>query len=71
MNNKYNLVHFARCEEYGKYAELDITPKPDSILRVFMVYKPIDEEIEIKPQEFEKFERQGFSVIEWGGSEEK
>jgi len=43
-NNKYNLIHFAG-EEYTDLAKLTITPKPDSILRVFMVYKPLEREI--------------------------
>lgn len=66
-DNKYNLIHFAE-KEYTDNAPLEITPKPDSILRVFMVYKPLDEYLNIKPQEIKGFERNGFSVIEWGGT---
>lgn len=65
--NDYNLIYFAG-EEYDAYAKLNITPKPDSILRVMMVYKPLDKPIEIKEQELKQFERKGFSVIEWGGT---
>jgi len=68
MNNKYNLIHFA-WEKYTKNAPLRITPKPDSILRVFMVYKALDKNIDIKPQKLEKFKRKWFSVVEWGGTE--
>ncbi len=67
QNNKYNLIHFAE-EQYTNTAPLTITPKPDSILRVFMVYKPLDEVIEIEEQKLKSFERKGFSVIEWGGA---
>ena len=70
MNNKYNLIHFA-WEKYTDHAPLEITPKPDSILRVFMIMKALDEKIEIEEQKLEKFERKGFTVIEWGGSELK
>lgn len=69
-DNKYNLVHFAD-KEYTDTAPLSITPKPDSILRVFMVFKPLDKEIEVIPQEIKSFDRTGFSVIEWGGTELK
>lgn len=65
--NDYNLIYFAG-EEYDDYSKLNITPKPDSILRVMMVYKPLDKPIEIKEQELKEFERKGFSVIEWGGT---
>lgn len=66
--NKYNLVHFSH-EKYEDLAKLEITPKPDSILRVFMVYKPLTEKIAIKPQAIPPFTRTGFTVIEWGGTE--
>ena len=69
-DNKYNLIKFAE-EEYIKTAPLIITPKPDSMLRVFMVYKPLDNLINIKPQEIVPFTRDGFTVVEWGGTEIK
>lgn len=69
QGNPYNLIHFATYDEYDKYAQLDITPKPDSMLRVFMVFQPLDTPIEVEPQQFPAFSRQGFTVVEWGGSE--
>jgi hypothetical protein len=68
QDNKYNLIHFAG-KEYTDTAKLEITPKPDSMLRVFMVFKPLNEKIIIEPQEIKSFTRKGFSVVEWGGSE--
>lgn len=65
-DNKYNLIHFA-LDEYDKASPLDIRPAPDSILRVCMVFKPLDEYIDIPAQDFEFFERKGFTVVEWGG----
>lgn len=69
-DNKYNLIHFAD-KQYTDTAPLTITPTPDSILRVFMVFKPLNKEVIIKPQEIKSFNRIGFSVIEWGGTELK
>ena len=43
----------------------------DSMLRVMMVWEASDSYKEIEPQEFETFERNGFTVVEWGGSEIK
>ncbi len=63
-DNKYNLISF-QGESYIKNAELTITPKPDSILRIYMAYKAINE---IKEQKLKPFERSGFTVIEWGGT---
>jgi hypothetical protein len=66
--NKYNLVSFQN-EEYTKLAKLNISPAPDSLLRIFMVFKPLDSPIEVQKQELETFNRKGFTVVEWGGSE--
>lgn len=71
QNNKYNLIHFATKEEYSDKVILDIEPRPDSLLRIFMVIKKLDTEIEIKPQELNSFIRTGFTVVEWGGTEVK
>ena len=66
-NNPYNFIHFAGAE-YDEMAKLTITPEPDSILRVFMVFSPLNRKIEVTPQEIIPFEREGFTVVEWGGT---
>lgn len=71
INNKYNLIHFATQEEYDNRVPLSITPQPDSMLRIFMVFKNLNEEIQVTPQNIKSFNREGFSVIEWGGTEVK
>lgn len=68
QENKYNLIAFQQ-EAYTDHARLTITPEPDSVLRVFMTYIPLKEAIEIPEQKLEAFERSGFTVVEWGGSE--
>ena len=67
-DNPYNLIHFAG-ESYTKTAPLTISPKEDSLLRVFMVFKALQEPIEVEAQTFEPFKRKGFTVVERGGSE--
>jgi hypothetical protein len=34
-----------------------------------MAYYPTDTAVEMEPQVFEGFDRTGFTVVEWGGSE--
>ena len=68
-NHKYNLIHFDTTE-YTKLARLDIKPKPDATLRVLMVFQASDTPKTLKPQVFPVFERQGFTVVEWGGTEQ-
>lgn len=68
QNNPYNLIHFAG-KQYTDTAKLTVTPTPDSVLRVFMVYKPLDKPTSVEPQTFPAFIRNGFTVVEWGGAE--
>ncbi len=65
--NEYNLLSF-QFDNYTNSAPLEITPTPDSVLRVFLAMKPLDEYVEIEPQELPSFERKGFTVVEWGGT---
>lgn len=68
--NEYNLISFQN-EAYTESARLDITPAPDTLIRVFMAYKALDEYVEIEEQILSSPEREGFTVIEWGGAEVK
>lgn len=68
QNNAYNVISF-QTTAYTDAAVLEITPTPDSLLRVFMTYYATDTKVDIEPQSFEVFERLGFTVVEWGGNE--
>ena len=70
QDNPYNLISF-QSEAYTDAAKLDIDPTPDSVLRVFMAWKPLHRAQTIEPQTFASFERNGFTVVEWGGCEVK
>ena len=67
-NNPYNLIHFSSTE-YEEMAKLNITPKPETLIRVMMVFKPLDNSIKIKKQNLNSMskKRKGFTVVEWGG----
>ena len=65
--NEKNLVYFELTEEREATNKLIITPKPDALLRVSIHIKKVDKEIEIKEQHLEKFKRDGFVAVEWGG----
>ena len=67
QENAYNVISF-QTTAYTDGALLDIDPNPDSLLRVFMAFYAAEEEVTIAPQSFEAFEREGFTVVEWGGS---
>ena len=65
--NPYNLISF-QFERYTDAAKLDISPAPDTLIRVFMTFKPLDKPVDIEPQTLTAPERTGFTVVEWGGS---
>ena len=66
--NKYNLIRFETIDEINKDMPLKVSPKPDTVIRVFMDFKPLDKKIEIKEQKLTKQTRKGFTIVEWGGS---
>ncbi len=68
--NDYNLISF-QSSIYTESAKLSITPTPDTLIRVFMAWKPSDSDIDIEPQELTAPERNGFTVVEWGGTKVK
>ena len=67
QENKYNLITFAG-KNYEALAKLTIEPEPDSILRIMMLYKPLEGSVEVEEQKLEPFTRTGFTVVEWGGT---
>ena len=50
---------------------LEINPNPDSLIRVWMTFKGLDNPIEVQEQKLESPDRTGFVVVEWGGTEIK
>lgn len=66
--NPYNIISF-QTTTYTDAAQLDITPAPDTVIRVFMTFKAADGMIRLLPQKLTAPERTGFTVVEWGGTE--
>ena len=50
---------------------LEFSVKPDTLIRVLMQYKKLESPIEVKAQELSPVQRDGFVVVDWGGSEIK
>ena len=69
-DNPYNLISF-QGSTYTDAAKLDISPAPDTVIRVFMAWHPLNAPVEIEPQTLTAPQRTGFTVVEWGGSEIK
>ncbi len=68
-DNKYNLIRFRTTDEISENMPIDFSIEPDTLIRVIMDYKKLDEKIEIKEQKLPEYKRQGFTIVEWGGRE--
>lgn len=59
-------------EDADYFGELNITPRPDNVYRLYILTCPIKDPNQTGPlqaQEIKPISRNGFTVIEWGGSE--
>lgn len=66
--SKYNYIYFETMDEINQKMKLDIEPKPDTLIRIIMDYKPLNRKINIKEEKLTKVERNGYTVVEWGGT---
>ncbi len=69
IKNEFNRIHFIFNEDYNIVSKMEITPNSDSIFRVYMVLEALKEPVFVQPQEIPRASREGFNVIEWGGTE--
>jgi len=66
LKNKISLCTFQSKKFFDSF-ELNVTPRPDSLIRIILLIKKLDAPINIKEQKLVSNERKGFTVIEWGG----
>ena len=67
--HEYNYIRFADADEINRAMPLDINPQPNTVIRVMMTYKGLDEPIDVAEQQLPKTPvRNGFTAVEWGGS---
>lgn len=68
-SNAYNIISF-HGEDYTENARLDISPAPDTVIRVFMSFSASEEYVNLPAQDLQAAPgRNGFTVVEWGGAE--
>lgn len=65
--NPYNLICFQQ-QTYTDLAKLEITPEPDTLIRVFMTWQASDNYVNLPEQTLTAPERTGFTAVEWGGA---
>lgn len=69
IQHKFATVRFMENEACNEFAELEISPKPDHVNRFYMFWCPSNSEIELIPQALTPINREGFTILEWGGQE--
>lgn len=71
VQSEKGFVQFLFNEEYDEIATINISPQPESLFRVYMLFTPLESSVELNPvaQEIKSVDRKGFTFIEWGGSE--
>lgn len=71
QQNEYVYFRFQTMKEIEENMPLLISPKPDTIIRIMMEWKGLDEYIKVQEQQLTQVDREGFAVVEWGGTEIK
>lgn len=69
--NKYNYIRFATEKEINTNMAIEINPNPDTIIRILMTYKRLENPIQVEEQNLTTPNRDGFVAVEWGGTEIK
>lgn len=60
-------IRFVPREEIDLAAPLEVSPAPDSVIRVLVDFRALDAPVELKPQVLVPVKRHGFAAVEWGG----
>ena len=63
----YYFVTFMGNSVMDELAPLNITPKPDTIIRVLMDFTELKAPISVEGYNIRTPVRKGFTVVEWGG----
>ncbi len=68
-NTPYYRVSFFQTREMNEFIPMDVSPRPDTVLRVFLDYTPLSSKPahDLVPQQLQRVERTGFTLVEWGG----
>ncbi len=63
----YTRLTWLTTQQMNTLAPLAITPRPDTLIRVFLDFQGLDQPEQLTPQKFTAPARTGFTVVEWGG----
>ena len=67
IEKPYYFVTFLAQKEIDRIAPLVVTPTPDTVIRVMMDFRGLDQWENVSGFSLHTPERRGFTVVEWGG----
>lgn len=63
----YTRLTWLTTAEMNQLAPLAVSPRPDTAIRVFLDFAPLEKPINLAPQNLSAPARAGFTLVEWGG----
>jgi len=69
-DSPYYLISFYDAKTLDKIIPLSISPKPTTSIRILMTYERLNEKIEVQnisSSNYQTPQRNGFTLVEWGG----
>ncbi|MFO0729044.1 MAG: hypothetical protein U1E65_35015 [Myxococcota bacterium] len=66
--NPYSLVQFLTDDECAAYASMSVEPKPDTEIRLFMMFQRVNKPVKVGSPVMPEKKREKFTVVEWGGA---
>lgn len=63
----YIRLTWLSTEQMNQLAPLNVSPKPDTTIRVFLDMAGLDQPIKMPKQNLKSVPRKGFTLVEWGG----
>ncbi|MEI6478426.1 MAG: hypothetical protein WCO52_05575 [bacterium] len=63
----YVRLSWLGTADMNRLAPLEVTPKPDTVIRVFLDFEGLQQSVSLPAQHLSARARNGFTVVEWGG----
>lgn len=67
VRHPYTRLSWLSTAQLNSLAPLDIKPAPQTLRRVFLDFEGINKPYKLNSQNLRSFNRNGFTVVEWGG----
>lgn len=66
-DSPYYFIGAVSAKNLDAVAPLNISPKPDTVIRITLYFEALDKKIDVTPPYLTPVDRTGFTVVEWGG----